>query len=104
MKNKPRPPNAYESLKGTQNQPKTFQRENSLPPINTRNSRYTSSPKNSAKRPFSVPKKPDNLLLHIILTGESEKSSTINQGMTYFNIKKTNKDLRKESMDDSANR
>jgi hypothetical protein len=71
----------------------TFNRNETIPSINSRASRYRKPAKFNLNQSLPLPKKPDTLLLHVTLTGESEKSSQINSGMTYFNITKNNKQL-----------
>lgn len=98
---------SYTSLKGSPTryqklspiQPKhepTFNRNETIPSINSRASRYR---KPAQKDDFKIefPQPPEVLLLHVTLTGESEKSSNLPSGMTYFNIKKSNLELAQEA-------
>ena len=82
----------YESLKEAPNNT-TFTRNDTLPSINSRASRYRKPTKPISAASASgdaynqkLPTKPSTLFLHVTLTGESERSSNINSGMTYFNI------------------
>ena len=65
----------------------TFPRQNSTIPVNSRASRYRQSTK--VETSLEPPKKPDTLLLHITLSGESKLGSTASRGLTFFNIKKS---------------
>ena len=65
----------------------TFPRQNSMIPVNSRASRYRQSTK--VETSLEPPKKPDTLLLHITLSGESKLGSTASRGLTFFNIKKS---------------